>query len=173
MFANETTLPKPMTLRDLFLPLLVAGTLLATGCKKDPCKDVSCLNGAACADGKCLCTTGYEGDNCGTETRAKFLSTYNVTESCPSGNFNYQITITTSSAGVDRVIINNFGGYGVSVSGTISGSSINIPTQQVDVQGTAATFSGGGQLNGNIMTITYTISSGSISETCTKTCTKL
>jgi hypothetical protein len=96
-----------------------------------------------------------------------------VTESCPSGNFTYQITITTSSAGVDRVIINNFGGYGVSVSGTVSGSSISIPTQQVDVQGTAGTFSGSGQLSGNIMTITYTISSGSSSETCTKTCTKL
>ena len=44
--------------------------------------------------------------------------------------------------------------------------------QQIDVGGTQGTFSGSGQLSGNILTITYTVSSGANSETCTKTCTK-
>ena len=159
-------------MRSSILPLLFGSLFLVAGCKKDPCKDVDCLNGATCTDGTCICTTGYEGGDCGTESRAKFLSVYNVTESCPSGNFSYQSTISTSSAGADRVIVSNFGGYGVSVSGTVSGSSLSIPNQQVDVQGTAATFSGSGQLSGNILTVTYTVSSGSNSETCTQTCTK-
>lgn len=159
-------------MRASLLPLLFGSLLLVAGCKKDPCKDVECLNGASCTDGSCVCTSGYEGSNCGTESRAKFLSVYNVTESCPTGNFSYQSTISTSSAATNRVIISNFGGWGVSVYANVSGSSMNVPNQQVDVQGTAATFSGNGQLNGNILTITYTISSGSSSETCTQTASK-
>jgi len=162
-----------MNLVQLSFFLGLSATALLTSCKKeDPCDDVVCQNGGTCNDGSCSCASGYEGSTCGTEVRAKFLSTYNVTEACTSGNFNYQITITTSSAGVNRVIINNFGGYGVSVVGSVSGSSLTISNQQFDLQGNAATFSGSGQLNGLILTISYTISSGSSSETCTKTCTK-
>lgn len=161
-----------MNFAHISLIIGLTATMALSSCKKDACDDVVCLNGATCNDGSCACAGGYEGTTCGTEVRGKFLSTYNVTEACPTGNFNYQITITTSSTGVDRVIINNFGGYGVSVPGSASGSSLTIPNQQVDLQGTAATFSGSGQLNGNILTISYTISSGSSSETCTKTCTK-
>ncbi len=162
-----------MKLSQLTVVLGLSTAMLFPSCKKDdPCDDVVCQNGGTCNDGNCACAGGYEGSTCGTEVRAKFLSAYNVTEACPSGNYNYQITITTSSSGVDRVIINNFGGYNVSVSGSVSGSSLTIPNQQINVQGTAATFSGSGQLSGNILTISYTISSGSSSETCTKTCTK-
>ncbi|MCB0767818.1 MAG: calcium-binding EGF-like domain-containing protein [Flavobacteriales bacterium] len=163
-----------MKLVHLSLLVGLSTTLLLSGCKKDedPCENVVCANGGSCNDGSCTCLSGYEGSTCGTEVRAKFLGTYNVTEACPSGNFSYQITVTTSSAAVNRVIINNFGGYGVSVAGSVSGSSLTIANQQIDVGGTQGTFSGSGQLSGNILTITYTVSSGANSETCTKTCTK-
>lgn len=34
-----------------------------TACK-DACKDVACLNGGACQSGKCICPTGFLGENC-------------------------------------------------------------------------------------------------------------
>ena len=162
-----------MRLLHFSMILGLSATLAMTGCKKDdPCDDVTCLNGGTCSDGTCSCQSGYEGSTCGTEVRAKFLSTYNVNETCPSGNFSYQSTITTSSTGINRVIINNFAGFGVSATASVTGSSITIGTQQVDIQGNAATISGSGQLSGSILTISYTISAGGSSESCTLTCTK-
>ena len=89
------------------------------------------------------------------------------------GNFTYQITISNSSTGADKVLISNFGGYGVSVTATASGNSLNVATQQVDISGNSATFSGSGQLSGNILTLSYTISGGGSSESCTMNCTKV
>jgi hypothetical protein len=149
--------------------------VVVSSCKKDPCDDISCLNGGTCNDGTCACAEGYEGTTCATEERAKFLSTYSVNESCTSGPFEYSISISTSSSGVSNVIIPNFGGYGVTVAATVNNSSINIPNQTLsDGTGASATFSGSGQISGNILTITYNVSfNGGGSDACTMTCTKL
>ncbi len=155
-----------------FLSILAMFSMLALTACKDECDDVDCLNGGTCNDGDCSCVTGFEGDRCQTETRAKFFGTYNVVESCNvSGNFNYQISITTSAASASSVIINNFYGVGAAATATVSGSAITIPNQTVDVQGNPLTLSGSGQISGNILTLSYTISGGG-SETCTATCTK-
>ncbi len=141
---------------------------------KDECDDVNCLNGAACDEGDCICTTGYEGDVCQTETRAKFFGSYNVSENCtPSGNFNYQMTIVTSAAGPLSVIINNFYGVGASVTATVSGANITVPNQTVTTQGEALTYSGSGQITGNILTMSYSASQGAATDNCSATCTKL
>jgi hypothetical protein len=42
----------------------ISSATLVTGCKKDPCKDVSCENGGTCDDGKCNCKSGFEGEKC-------------------------------------------------------------------------------------------------------------
>lgn len=47
-----------------------------TSCAKDPCIDVTCLNGGICDDGTCLCADWYEGEDCGTEQREKMLGEY-------------------------------------------------------------------------------------------------
>jgi len=160
-------------LKHLVFALLAVTTFSLASCKKDKCKDKTCQNGAPCVDGTCNCTTGFSGENCEIVNRAKLRSTYNVNESCPSGNFTYQITISNSSTGADKVLISNFGGYGVSVTATASGNSLNVATQQVDISGNSATFSGSGQLSGNILTLSYTISGGGSSESCTMNCTKV
>jgi len=41
--------------------------LLFSGCIKDKCNDVKCLNGGTCNDGTCACPEGWEGVNCETE----------------------------------------------------------------------------------------------------------
>ena len=125
-----------------------------------------------CDEGTCLCATGYEGTNCETEIRAKFLGSYNVSESCQSGNYTFSMSVTSSSTGVSNIIINNFYGIGISVSATINGNSVTIPNQTINDQGLALTISGSGQLSGNILTLTYNISAGADSDSCTATCTK-
>jgi hypothetical protein len=95
-----TNNPITMKLHKYVFPIMIALTTMTSGCKKDPCKDATCLNGAACDDGNCLCTAGFEGTDCGTEQRAKFLGIYNGTFSCPGQNFTLQMTVSTSSTGV-------------------------------------------------------------------------
>lgn len=54
---------------------ICAITFLLFSCS-DPCDDVDCGTNGTCDDGTCLCSDGYEGMNCETETRAKYLGTY-------------------------------------------------------------------------------------------------
>lgn len=148
------------------------GMFALTGCK-DECKDVACQNGGTCEEGTCICVAGYEGENCETEMRSKFLASYTVAENCNiNGNFNYDMTISTSATAVSNVVINNFYGVGATVSASIAGTTITIPNQTVTTQGVAFTFSGSGQINGNILTLSYTASVGADAESCTATCTK-
>ena len=122
--------------------LLLAMLTIAPGCKKD------------------------------TDDREKFLATYNVVESCNSGNYNFEMAITTSETADNAVLISNFGDSGVSASATVSGNNITIPQQTVTVAGIAFSFSGSGTLNGSSLSITYNYNIGGQGGTCVMTCTK-
>ncbi|MBI1289285.1 MAG: hypothetical protein GC178_17090 [Flavobacteriales bacterium] len=150
------------------LGVAAIASLGLASCEVDNCKDVTCDNGGTCVDGTCVCEAGYEGTSCDTEERAKFLASYSVSESCTSGNYTYSVTVTTSSTDVTKIIIGNFGDYGVDVVATVSGSSLTIANQTVG----GGTFSGSGQLSGNILTVTYTVTAGTDTDSCTMTCTK-
>ena len=165
-------------MKKSFLSTLMAGltvmTITFTSCTTDPCKDVTCDNGGDCVEGDCVCADGYEGTTCQTEQRAKFLGSFSVNESCTSGNYTYTSSVNTSSVSVSNIVVTNFGDYSVSVAATVddNGSSITIANQTVTIGGASASIQGSGQINGNILTITYTISAGGASDTCTMTCTK-
>ena len=53
-------------------------TLFLASCS-DPCDDVNCGANGSCDDGICNCDEWFEGTNCETETRGKFLGTWNST----------------------------------------------------------------------------------------------
>jgi len=162
------------SLRTIFPMMLLSLMIGFTACK-DECKDVNCQNGGICDAGDCTCADGYEGTRCESEMRAKFIGVYNANENCTGfGIDNFQINVATSSTGIKNIIITNFFGAGLSVSATISDNAVSIPNQTVvDGIGNAYTLSGGGQLSGNILTLTYSISSGGVGTNCTATCTKL
>jgi hypothetical protein len=165
-------------MKKSFLSTLMAGLAVVaftfSSCTTDPCKDVTCDNGGECVDGDCVCADGYEGTTCQTEQRAKFLGSFSVNEACNSGNYSYNSDVNTSSVSVSNIVITNFGDYSVSVAATVdaNGTSVTIANQTVTISGASATVQGSGQISGNILTITYTISSGGVSDTCTMTCTK-
>lgn len=154
-----------MKLTHLSLLIGLSASLILTGCKKDeddPCDNVVCLNGGTCNSGNCSCATGYEGATCGTEVRAKFIGQYNGTLSCPGVNGTVNMTITNSAAGITTIVFND----GTDTwTGTVSGSSVNIPTQTLSG---GATISGSGQLAGLILTLNFNLAGN----TCTYSGTK-
>lgn len=123
------------------------------GCKKDPCKDVSCLNGGVCVDGSCQCELGFEGPNCETEQRLAFVGEYAVEEACNLGDFSYTIEIIASPDDIRKVTITNFADFGLDVDALVDGTTIEIPSQMVDNK----TLSGSGELVSDLLNIEYTL----------------
>jgi hypothetical protein len=110
--------------------------------------------------------------------RDQFIATYSVVEACPSGNSNYTVSISASTKSEEAVLINNFADLGTSATAdaTVSGSSITIPSQTLNVtfngQRVAVSLSGTGTISGTTLSISYSYSIGTTGETCTMNCTK-
>jgi hypothetical protein len=160
---------------SLFLILFFVTALgLITGCSHAPdaCATVHCLNSGACADGRCSCPPnfvgqncdscriGYEGANCLTPVRSKFLfSGYNVSES----NHSYSASILASNTQIDQVYLYNLGNglFLNTVSAICVGNTITIPRQKPDLNPTYV--QGSGTISSGVITLFYeTQDSGSI-----------
>lgn len=115
------------------------------------------------------CDEGFEGDDCKTEVRAKIIGTYGMTETCSvTGNANYDIVITKASTDVMNVLISPFGGYpGATGTAKVEGDVITISAQS----SVGFSFNGSGTIsnNGNNISLSYTISDGTNSESCSGT----
>ena len=162
------------TLQKLTFMVSTLVILSIVSCTEDPCADVSCLNGGTCNDGTCACAAGYEGVDCGTEQRTKFISTYSFNESCTSGTYSYTCNIGTSSSGVTKVLLSNFAALtGSTISATVSGTTLNIAQQNFALSGQNWGIVGTGQINGSLLTITYTLTfPDNSTDACTATGTK-
>ncbi|MEO5674696.1 MAG: calcium-binding EGF-like domain-containing protein [Chitinophagales bacterium] len=150
-----------------FLTVIATATIMFfNSCSSDACKDVNCGTFGNCVDGTCICDAGYEGDNCETESRAKFVGTYTVsgTITCPiSGDgtiTNSVLTLTNSSGSVSDVVI-NFAGV-LTINGTVTGTSITVASQSVG----AFTYTGSGSISGSNITMTLNEFDSGLSETC-------
>jgi hypothetical protein len=140
-----------------------------TSCKKDACKDVTCLHGGVCSDGNCInCNVGYEGTNCATLSKDKFVGTYTGSEICTVGTDNYSVTLSSAS---DDLVLTYTNLYNESITATCtitSTSTFSFSGTQV-VGGTPVTFTGTGTLSSSNLTVTYTITNSSTTNTCTFT----
>jgi hypothetical protein len=114
----------------LAIASLAFGMFIMNACS-DPCKDVTCQNGGVCDEGTCICATGYEGEDCATEARTKFVGSYTIIDSCEPAS--RQTSISTSSDGVTKVLISNIidATLGGTAKAEINGSTISIPEQTV------------------------------------------
>lgn len=117
------------------------------------------------------CDAGYEGTDCKTETRAKFLGAFSGTEQCTVGNDQYTVTVTNSSTDVVKVVLSNVYNQAFTATATVDGSTLTITSQPV---GTSGSVSGSGTLSGDAKTLTlnYSISNGTTSNACVFTGTK-
>ena len=153
-------------LRIIGLTIALFGALTLQSCKKDPCKNVTCQNGGTCQDGNCRCSLPWEGSKCEVDARDKFVGSWRGTTNCGGGPEEDVFSITKSSTTANRIIIEDI--YGE----LTSSSTFDIPTQTVNVDGTAVTVSGRGNLNGNQLTLTYVLTIQGAAITCTGTYNK-
>ena len=146
---------------------------------EDKCitENVECGDHGTCNDGTCDCDAGYEGDSCEIVSRDKFIGGTNnnflVTDTCATTPYN--VTITTSATGIDKIIINDFGvflcnGDAPDVIASVSGDDLTIASQTF-CQGNEIIISGSGSISGDAITITvnYDASNGGNSFTCLAT----
>lgn len=134
----------------------------------DPCQDIVCLNGGTCISGTCSCPNGYEGDSCQTLSRAKFIGEYTGNETCTIGSDSYNVTFTGNSNDKE-LVIGNLYNQGFALRCTVTGSTTFSFSE--NQQGVAVT--GNGSINGNNLTIEYTLTDGVTTNTCTYVGTKL
>jgi hypothetical protein len=155
------------TLRIIGLAMALFGALTLQSCKKDPCKNVSCQNGGTCQDGNCRCSLPWEGSKCEVDARDKFVGSWRGTTNCGGGPEEDVFSITKSGTTPKRILIDN------DIYGELTSSStFDIPTQTVNLDGTAVTVSGRGNLNGNQLTLTYVVTVQGAAITCAGTYNK-
>ncbi|MCB9063767.1 MAG: calcium-binding EGF-like domain-containing protein [Chitinophagales bacterium] len=128
-----------------------------TACNKDACKDVTCNNGGTCINGTCACPDGYEGTNCETITREKFLGTWKGSDVCNNNTYNVTLTVSSSSDEV-RALVNNPGGFGnsITITGRVSGTN-KLTFSDQSAGGTGRILNGTMTFNGSSMTFDYTV----------------
>jgi hypothetical protein len=107
--------------------------IVYTSCNRDKCKTVVCAYGGVCNDGVCNCRPGYEGTNCETISRQKFLGNWSVFEKGSITEASqYGISITEGPK-INDVIIKNFYNYFVTpIAGVVKNDTLFIPNQQYE-----------------------------------------
>ncbi|MCC6187379.1 MAG: hypothetical protein IT256_09525 [Chitinophagaceae bacterium] len=127
-----------------FLTVSALSTVTMTSCNKEE---------------TLVCDTGYEGSDCKTEVRAKYIKTWNAEDVTPSGSkLLYSCPIASSTGSVTSVIISKSFGDGIfdnNINATISGTTITISPQTPDNDG--FTVEGTGTLANGKIQWTYTI----------------
>lgn len=81
-----------------------------SSCQSDKCKAIACAYGGVCKEWVCICPSGYEGVQCETVTRDKFLGTWTVYETGTITNNNvYTVSIEPRyDSSITGVFIKNF-----------------------------------------------------------------
>ncbi len=119
--------------------LLVTISVYITSCGKNDVNKtvkvicVSCGNGGQCINGVCICPVGYEGSDCSTISRNKFLGNWDVSE---KGSITtaaqYGLTIMPDTA-INCVKITNFNNYfRTNIRANVQGVTLVIPNQQYE-----------------------------------------
>ena len=118
----------------------------------DPCRKTNCINGGYCNNGTCECPFGYEGTNCETEMREKFIGIFNGSYSDSDGDTYKDKIIISARASVTELKIPLYKSFLI---GTISnGNNFVIKNQSVE---TGISTEGKGSIKGNKIIINLTI----------------
>lgn len=144
-------------LRRILYFLITSLIISVSSCKEDEtCTPDNCSNGS-CSSGACVCSTGFEGTECETEQRAKFLGLFSFSENCNGSTFNYNAAISKGPA-VDNVILYDFYALpNTTISAKVYGQNITIPQQTIVHDGNEYSINGSGSISGKVLTLNYTM----------------
>lgn len=104
-----------------------------SSCKNDKCKAIVCAYGGVCTGGTCVCPTGYEGPQCETISRDKYLGVWVVSEDGTlTDAAQYSVSVNKGD-NITELRIKNFHNLFVQdVSAYIKKDTIYVPQQTVD-----------------------------------------
>lgn len=116
--------------------LILSAALLTVG-------GFSTLTMTSCGKDEVICETGYEGDDCKTEKREKFIGLWSAQDTKVGGADlpAYVANITKNSGNISQINIGGFsgipqnGGFVANVIASSDGQSFSIPTQEPDNDG--------------------------------------
>lgn len=146
--------------------LILTASLLTIGA-------FSTVTFTSCSKDDKVCATGYEGEDCKTLSRTKFVGSWRGTEECTAGDDNYTIQIAAGTGNDLSLIYSNVYNQNFTATGTVTGPN------GFTFEGTGAgsvTFSGTAVYNASTgqLVVDYKIYTGSVlTNSCTFTGTKL
>jgi hypothetical protein len=123
----------------IFAALLLG---LSVGCKKDPCKSVTCNNGATCADGTCNCTAGFTGSDC---------TTYRIV-----GKYTGMMGANYDTVTIGQSTVNG-SNFAIGPNNTAHWQGADAAARTMSSDGTTLTFNGMSYYNSQTWTYTGTI----------------
>jgi hypothetical protein len=146
--------------------LILSASLLTLGA-------FSAVTMTSCSKDDETCKVGYEGTDCKTLSRDKFIGNWKGTEACTEGTDEYNIGITAGSGSEITVVYSNVYNQGFTGTGSMTGQngfSFNgTGAGGVTFSGTATYEAGTGRIS-----VTYKVMTGStLTNECTFTGTKL
>lgn len=103
-----------------------------------------------------------------TPNNERFVGVYQVTETCSSGTFAYQIEIVADVNDDNAVTIQNFGDFDLDLKATVDGNNITLD----DTIPGDDSLTGSGTLQSNILTMSYDAMLTGFEDNCTFTGTK-
>ena len=108
-------------------------SIVYISCNRDKCKTIVCAHGGVCNSGSCICPSGYQGSNCETLSRNKFLGNWNVFEKgTRTAAAQYPVTIETGNLPTDVIIKNFYNYFKTNIRGYVTNDTLYIPNQQYE-----------------------------------------
>lgn len=115
----------------LTITIIAFSAVVNSSCNRDQCKTVVCAHSGVCNGGICTCPLGYEGSNCETVSRQKFLGNWTVFEKGSITQASqYPISIVEGDKITDVVIKNFYNYFTVPVLANVYHDTLFIPNQQ-------------------------------------------
>ncbi|PZF73248.1 hypothetical protein [Taibaiella soli] len=127
----------------------------------------SAVTFTSCSKDDSGCAVGYEGSDCKTLSRDKFVGTYVGTEQCTTGTDNYSITIAANSDAIKLTMSNIYNNGNPVLVATCTMTGTN--TFTFDNTQSGISFKGNGTLNGNQLVVAYQVNDGGTTNSCTYT----
>jgi hypothetical protein len=125
------------TLRTIFASALVAiagfTAVTLSSCEEDKCKGISCAYGGSCSEGICNCPAGYEGPQCETINRDRFLGIWYVNEDGSWSNAAQYSVAIEGEGEITKIKISPFNNQlRLDVIASVKGDTMTIPQQVVE-----------------------------------------
>jgi hypothetical protein len=133
----------PSVLFSAMLATAGLATVSLSSCEEDKCKTIICGYGGTCTDGTCVCPSGYEGPQCETVNRDRFMGIWQATEDgTVTLGAQYPVTVGKGQATNEIRITNFYNRITSEVTGYVKGDTLRVPLQTIKVDNVDYTVQG-------------------------------